>query len=38
MPAYVEEFKKAYGKDVKVDFKTITATIGIFERTLSHTI
>jgi cytochrome c peroxidase len=34
MPAYVEEFKKAYGKDVKVDFKTITATIGIFERTL----
>ncbi len=34
MPAYVTEFKKAYGKDVKVDFKTITATIGIFERTL----
>ena len=34
MPAYIEEFKKAYGKDVKVDFKTITATIGIFERTL----
>ena len=34
MPAYVEAFKKAYGKDVKVDFKTITATIGIFERTL----
>ena len=34
MPDYVEEFKKAYGKDVKVDFKTITATIGIFERTL----
>jgi len=34
MPAYVEEFKKAYGKDVKVDFKTITSTIGIFERTL----
>ena len=34
MPAYVEEFKKAYGKDVKVDFETITATIGIFERTL----
>ncbi len=34
IPAYVEEFKKAYGKDVKVDFKTITATIGIFERTL----
>jgi len=34
MPAYVELFKKAYGKDVKVNFKTITATIGIFERTL----
>ncbi len=34
MPAYVEAFKKAYGKDVKVDFKTITSTIGIFERTL----
>ncbi len=34
IPAYVEEFKKAYGKDVKVDFETITATIAIFERTL----
>jgi len=34
MPAYVEAFKKAYGEDVKVDFKTITKTIGIFERTL----
>ncbi len=34
IPAYVEEFKKAYGEDVKVDFETITATIGIFERTL----
>jgi len=34
IPAYVESFKKAYGKDVKVDFKTITETIGIFERTL----
>jgi len=34
IPAYVESFKKAYGKNVKVDFKTITATIGIFERTL----
>ncbi|MEN8304297.1 MAG: cytochrome-c peroxidase [Campylobacterota bacterium] len=34
MPAYVAEFKKAYGEDVKVDFETITATIGIFERTL----
>jgi cytochrome c peroxidase len=34
IPEYVEEFKKAYGKDVKVDFETITSTIGIFERTL----
>ena len=34
MPEYVESFKKAYGDDVKVDFKTITATIGIYERTL----
>jgi len=34
MPAYVEAFKKAYGKDTKVDFDTITKTIGIFERTL----
>ncbi|KYJ85901.1 cytochrome-c peroxidase [Sulfurovum riftiae] len=34
IPAYVEDFKKAYGKDVKVDFTTITKTIGIFERTL----
>jgi len=34
IPTYVEEFKKAYGDDVKVDFPTITSTIGIFERTL----
>lgn len=34
IPEYVEEFKTAYGKDVKIDFETITATIGIFERTL----
>jgi len=34
IPAYVEEFKAVYGKDVKVDFETITSTIGIFERTL----
>ena len=34
MPAYVEAFKKAYGDDVKIDFNTITKTIGIFERTL----
>ena len=31
---YVTSFKEAYGKDVKVDFETITATIGLFERTL----
>ncbi len=34
MPAYVEAFKKAYGDNVKIDFDTITKTIGIFERTL----
>ena len=34
IPAYVEEFKKAYGDDVKIDFELITATIGLFERTL----
>lgn len=34
IPAYVEEFKHAYNKDVKVDFETITSTIAIFERTL----
>jgi cytochrome c peroxidase len=34
MPEYVKEFKKAYGDDVKIDFNTITDTIGIFERTL----
>jgi len=34
IPEYVESFQKAYGKDVKVDFKTITSTIGLFERTL----
>lgn len=34
MPAYVEEFKKAYGEDVEIDFPLIAATIGIFERTL----
>ena len=34
IPEYVEEFKGAYGKDIKIDFETITATIGIFERTL----
>jgi len=34
IPEYVEDFKTAYGKDTKIDFETITATIGIFERTL----
>lgn len=34
IPAYVEEFKGAYGKNVSIDFETITSTIGIFERTL----
>ena len=34
MPEYVERFKKAYGKDVKIDYKKITDTIGNFERTL----
>ena len=34
MPQYVKDFKMAYGKDVKVDFETITNTIGLFERTL----
>ncbi len=34
IPAYVEEFKKAYGDDVKIDFKLIADTIAVFERTL----
>ncbi len=34
MPEYVESFKTAYGADVNIDYETITATIGIFERTL----
>lgn len=34
IPAYVEEFKTAYGDSVKVDFETITSTIAIFEKTL----
>lgn len=34
MPAYVDAFKDAYGKDVKVTFEKITDTIGLFERTL----
>ena len=34
MPAYVTEFKNAYGKDVKITFEKVTDTIGLFERTL----
>ena len=34
MPAYVEEFKLAYGDKVKIDFKLIADTIAVFERTL----
>ena len=34
IPAYVKEFQNAYGKDVKIDFKKIADTIGLFERTL----
>lgn len=34
MPAYVKEFKSAYGDDVKIDFKLIADTIAVFERTL----
>jgi cytochrome c peroxidase len=34
IPEYVKMFKKAYGKDVKIDFEKIANTIGIFERTL----
>jgi cytochrome c peroxidase len=34
IPEYVSEFKETYGKDVKIDFKKITATIATFEKTL----
>jgi cytochrome c peroxidase len=34
IPEYVSAFKKAYDENVSIDFKTITATIGLFERTL----
>lgn len=34
MPEYVQRFQKAYGKNVKINFDTITNTIGLFERTL----
>lgn len=34
IPAYVSEFKHAYGPDVKVTFEKIADTIAVFERTL----
>lgn len=34
IPEYVKAFKKAYGKDTKVDFKLIADSIAIFEATL----
>lgn len=34
IPEYVAEFKKAYGKDVKIDFVKITSAIATFEKTL----
>lgn len=34
IPAYVTEFKKAYGENVKIDFKKITQTIALFEKIL----
>jgi cytochrome c peroxidase len=34
IPQYVEEFKLAYGPNVKIDFPKIADTIAIFERTL----
>jgi len=34
MPAYVQEFKTAYGKNVDITFERVTDTIATFERTL----
>ena len=34
LPEYIKEFKEAYGKNVKIDFKKIASTIALFERTL----
>ena len=34
MPDYVNEFKRAYGNDVKITFKLIADTIAMFEATL----
>lgn len=35
IPAYVNEFKAAYGNNVKIDFKLIADTIAMFEMTLN---
>lgn len=34
IPEYVALFKKAYGKDVKIDFAKVADSIAVFERTL----
>ena len=34
IPAYVNEFKNAYGSSIKIDFEKIADTIAVFERTL----
>ncbi len=34
IPEYVKEFKQAYGQNVKINFKTITSTIALFEKIL----
>ncbi|MDR1554978.1 MAG: c-type cytochrome, partial [Campylobacteraceae bacterium] len=34
IPQYVEDFKKAYGKNVKITFERVASVIGVFERTL----
>lgn len=34
IPAYVNAFRKAYGKDVKISFEKVADTIAVFERTL----
>jgi cytochrome c peroxidase len=34
IPAYVNEFKAAYGKSVNISFEKITDTIALFEKTL----
>lgn len=34
IPAYVNEFKNAYGEKVEIDFTKIADTIGVYERTL----